>query len=125
MIIYSIGEYNIMDCYVLLKVNSENQMQNQKITIAYVSDMEAERNALMTDVFPLLKDYCRERHSIEFQVVDMRWGVPADSSDRHSTVSRCMDEIKDCQTHSIGPNFVVCYIIFMTFNLNCMSYTLT
>ena len=69
--------------------------------------MEAERNALMTNVFPLLKDYCRERHGVEFQVVDMRWGVPAGSADAHSTITRCMSEINECQKYSIGPNFVV------------------
>ena len=33
-----------------------------------LADMEQERNSLMTNIFPLLKDYCRERYNVEFQV---------------------------------------------------------
>ena len=37
----------------------------------------------------------------------MRWGVPDDCTDKHTTVSRCMKEIFGCKKYSIGPNFVV------------------
>lgn len=30
--------------------------------------MSVERNTLMEKVYPRLKDYCRERHGLEFQV---------------------------------------------------------
>lgn len=32
------------------------------------TDMACERNLLMKEVYPALKDFCRERHGIEFQV---------------------------------------------------------
>ena len=33
-----------------------------------ITDMEAERNALMEHVYPRLKHFCRERYGLEFQV---------------------------------------------------------
>ena len=41
------------------------------------------------------------------KVVDMRWGVPEQASDNHSTTELCIQEIKKCQEISVGPNFVV------------------
>ena len=41
------------------------------------------------------------------QIVDMRWGVPEQASDNHSTTDLCIQEIKKCQEVSVGPNFVV------------------
>lgn len=37
----------------------------------------------------------------------MRWGVPEQASDNHSTTELCIQEIKKCQEISVGPNFVV------------------
>lgn len=31
--------------------------------------MSMERNALMEGVYPRIKDYCREKHGLEFQVI--------------------------------------------------------
>lgn len=61
----------------------------------------------MRDIYPKLKNYCRNRYGLEFQVVDMRWGVRDEATDDHMTSALCMAEIKACQRVSIGPNFVV------------------
>ena len=37
----------------------------------------------------------------------MRWGVPEEASDDHSTSSLCLAEVLNCQKLSTGPNFVV------------------
>ena len=37
----------------------------------------------------------------------MRWGVPEQAADNHSTTDLCIQEIKKCQEVSVGPNFVV------------------
>ena len=37
----------------------------------------------------------------------MRWGVPEEASDNHSTADLCVQEIRKCQEVSIGPCFVV------------------
>ncbi|CAF3380636.1 unnamed protein product [Rotaria sp. Silwood2] len=52
-------------------------------------------------------EYCREKHGLEFQVVDMRWGVRDEATDDHKTTELCMQEIDNCQRVSVGPNFVV------------------
>ena len=70
-------------------------------------DTSMERNSLMQHIYPKLKEYCREKHGLEFQVVDMRWGVRDEATDDHKTTELCMQEIDNCQRVSVGPNFVV------------------
>lgn len=60
----------------------------------------------MENVYPKIKEYCKEKHGLEFQVVDMRWGVRDEATDDHMTTDLCMNEIKNCQRLSVGPNFV-------------------
>ena len=61
-----------------------------------------ERNTLMEWVYPKIKEYCKERHGLEFQVrrktavtdgsniqvVDMRWGVRDEMTNEHMTTVR-------------------------------------
>lgn len=61
----------------------------------------------MKDVYSRLKDYCRNRHGLDFQLVDMRWGVRDEATDDHITTDLCLKEIELCQKISVGPNFVV------------------
>lgn len=70
------------------------------------TDMTLERNSLMERVYPRLKKYCRERFGLDFQVVDMRWGVRDEATDDHQTVDLCSREIANCQRLSLGPNFI-------------------
>ena len=37
----------------------------------------------------------------------MRWGIPGDASDDHSTVDLCMREIDHCKKLSFGTYFIV------------------
>ena len=37
-------------------------------TSSTFTDTSMERNTLMAQVYPKLKDYCREKHGLEFQV---------------------------------------------------------
>jgi len=39
-----------------------------KILFVYFSDTTIERNLLMEAVYPKLKEYCREKHGLDFQV---------------------------------------------------------
>ena len=75
-------------------------------TSSTFTDMLMERNTLMQFVYPKIKSYCRERHGVEFQVVDMRWGVRDEMTNDHLTTDLCMAELKTCQQLSIGPNFI-------------------
>ncbi|KAK3090305.1 hypothetical protein FSP39_010788 [Pinctada imbricata] len=70
------------------------------------SDMRAERNTLAKDVFPQLKKFCAQ-NNLDFQVVDMRWGVTEDSQNDHTVEKICLLEVENCQKMSVGPNFVV------------------
>ncbi|CAB0044685.1 unnamed protein product [Trichogramma brassicae] len=81
-------------------------------TSSTFTDTTMERNTLMAQCYPKLKDYCREKHGLEFQVVDMRWGVRDEATDDHMTTELCMREIENCQRLSMGPNFVVCSFLF-------------
>lgn len=60
----------------------------------------------MRDVYPSLRTYCQQR-GLEFQVVDMRWGVRDEAAADHKTNELCVQEIKNCQRLTPGPNFVV------------------
>ncbi|ELU02390.1 hypothetical protein CAPTEDRAFT_71578, partial [Capitella teleta] len=64
-----------------------------------------ERNILMEDAYPRLKDFSRTL-GLEFQVVDMRWGVREEAQDDHMTSSLCVKEITKCVRSSAGPSFV-------------------
>ena len=41
----------------------------------------------------------------------MRWGVPEEASDNHSTADLCVQEIRKCQEVSVGPCFVVRFVL--------------
>lgn len=76
--------------------------------------MKMERNYLLEKIYPQLQDYCSSlknsiavQYSLEFQVVDMRWGVRDEALLDHSGPKTCMDELRSCQKVSLGPNFVV------------------
>ncbi len=82
-------------------------------TSSTFTDTLVERNMLMEKIYPRLKTYCKEYHNLEFQVVDMRWGVRDESTDEHKTADLCMTEIDRCQALSLGPNFVVNIILVL------------
>ena len=64
--------------------------------------MLLERQTLMEHVYPRVKDYCRQRYGLDFQVVDMRWGVRDEMTNEHVTTELCMQELATCQQLSIG-----------------------
>ena len=81
--------------------------------------MLMERNCLMEYVYPKIKEYCREKHGLEYQVnpdgeksvkmphaqvVDMRWGVRDEMTDEHMTTVRapCM-ELSSFDNYVSGP----------------------
>ena len=43
---------------------------------------------------------------MHLQIIDMRWGVRDEATDDHSTTKICLEEIKNCQDMSVGPNFI-------------------
>ena len=69
-------------------------------------DMKLERNALQQNVFPKLREYCRQRNA-RFQAVDLRWGVSEEASYDQQTMSICLRELEQCQQISPQPNFII------------------
>ena len=74
--------------------------------------MKSERNTFVKKVYPVLKEFCASL-GLDFQVMDMRWGVTDFATNDHSTTSLCLKEIENCRRLSRGPCFVVCTIIII------------
>ncbi|XP_054751872.2 NACHT domain- and WD repeat-containing protein 1-like [Lytechinus pictus] len=68
-------------------------------------DAEAERNVLLNEVYPTVWWWCKN-NDLDFQLVDMRWGVRDEASTDHTTSQICLREIQKCQNVSMGPNFL-------------------
>jgi len=54
----------------------------------------------------VLQRHCADR-GLDFQVVNLRWGVTDDVINDHQVSGLCLREIATCQRLSVGPNFVV------------------
>ena len=75
------------------------------------TDTKAERNYLMREIYPRIRQFCDER-GIDFSVVDYRWGIRDHDTNDHTTKEICMNEIDKCYHDSIdAPCFV-----FLSFN---------
>ncbi|XP_074722061.1 NACHT and WD repeat domain-containing protein 2 [Strix uralensis] len=69
-------------------------------------DTIAERSALREHVYPKLREFCRENYGLEFQVIDLYWGVGADEWDSPELQKTRMKLLEDCLKSSAGPCFV-------------------
>ena len=70
------------------------------------TDMKEERTVLFREAFPDLQDLCKSV-GLEFQVVDMRWGVSEHMVADHGVSAISRQQIALCQRLSTGPKFVV------------------
>ena len=66
-------------------------------------DMNAERNYLITEVFPELREWCRKRKII-LTDIDLRWGVTPDDEKSGNTINVCLQTINECHP------FFLCFI---------------
>ena len=81
-------------------------MQWKKVTIFISStfnDMHAERDYLVKDVFPELREWCEER-KIHLVDVDLRWGVTEEDSSSNNTVLACLNNIDNSRP------FFLCFL---------------
>ncbi|KAH3692060.1 hypothetical protein DPMN_194937 [Dreissena polymorpha] len=74
-------------------------------TSSTFTDTKHERNMLMREAYPKIKEHCRN-FGYEFQVVDMRWGVRDEATDDHMGTELCLRELRLYQKLSTGPSFV-------------------
>ncbi|KAH3766652.1 Tetratricopeptide repeat protein [Pelomyxa schiedti] len=58
-------------------------------------DMDAERNLIVKQVFPRLKQICMER-DVCLTYVDLRWGLTGTASDNAATLLLCLRELSQC-----------------------------
>lgn len=70
------------------------------------SDMKAERDALLMNTFPKLREYC-QKLGARFQALDLRWGVSQEAALDQQTMNICFEELKRCQRLSPKPNFII------------------
>uniref|UniRef100_A0A8C5T3J3 NACHT and WD repeat domain containing 2 n=1 Tax=Malurus cyaneus samueli TaxID=2593467 RepID=A0A8C5T3J3_9PASS len=81
--------------------------QERRVFIsANPEDTIAERRALREHVYPKLREFCRENYGLEFQVIDLYWGVEADEWDSPELQKTRMKLLEDCLKSSAGPCFV-------------------
>ncbi len=81
-------------------------MKWKKATIFISStfnDMHAERDYLIKEVFPELREWCEER-KILFIDIDLRWGVTEDDSNNNATVRKCLEHIDKSRP------FFICFL---------------
>ncbi|KAJ3042457.1 hypothetical protein HDV00_007227 [Rhizophlyctis rosea] len=69
------------------------------------TDTQLERNLLIRDGYPILTEVCRIL-GWDFEVVDMRWGIPDHQVHSNATEDICLTEIERCFKVSAGPAFV-------------------
>ncbi|XP_043919383.1 NACHT and WD repeat domain-containing protein 2 [Protopterus annectens] len=71
-----------------------------------LADTEAERSALREHVYPKLREFCRENYGLDFQVVDLYWGIDSEEWDSPELQKTRMKLLEECLKTSAGPCFV-------------------
>ncbi|MEI6270294.1 MAG: tetratricopeptide repeat protein, partial [Methylococcaceae bacterium] len=64
-------------------------------------DMHAERDYLVSHVFPVIRRACRERQ-VEFTEIDLRWGVTSEEAEQGKVVRICLEEINRCRPYFLS-----------------------
>ena len=63
--------------------------------------MHAERDYLVSHVFPVIRRACRERQ-VEFTEIDLRWGVTKEDAEQGKVVRICLEEINRCRPYFLS-----------------------
>ena len=61
----------------------------------------------MRHAYPGLRHYCREKYNVEFEVVDVKWGLSESELDRDDVMQLGLQHLRECLDTSLGPSFVV------------------
>jgi len=69
------------------------------------NDLKIERDLLQSEVFPEIKDFCRNI-GYDFQVIDLRWGVSNEAGLDHRAMKICLDEVERSLDYP-KPNFLI------------------
>lgn len=60
------------------------------------NDMHAERDYLVKNVFPHLREWCERKH-LFLRDIDLRWGVSRKDSETKNTIYRCLTGVDSCR----------------------------
>eukprot|EP00004_Rigifila_ramosa_P003105 TRINITY_DN1325_c0_g1_i10.p1 TRINITY_DN1325_c0_g1~~TRINITY_DN1325_c0_g1_i10.p1 ORF type:complete len:1309 (+),score=319.57 TRINITY_DN1325_c0_g1_i10:273-4199(+) len=71
------------------------------------TDTAFERDMLIADVYPYVKEYGMMNGVEFFQPSELRWGIRSEVADTHQTSNTCMAEIARCQRDSLGISFIL------------------
>ncbi|KAH3757348.1 Tetratricopeptide repeat protein [Pelomyxa schiedti] len=83
---------------------SRSAMKKRQVRVFLSStflDMQGERDELLKNVFPKIKEQCAKR-GIFFSEVDLRWGITAEQSESGDVLSICLNEIDKCRPFFIS-----------------------
>lgn len=69
------------------------------------ADMRRERDLLQREVFPRLADLSRSLGA-DFRVIDLRWGIPDEASQRHSVADMCLAEVEEALKAEVEPRLL-------------------
>ena len=79
-------------------------IKKQKVRVFISStfrDMHSERDYLIKEVFPELRERCL-RKGLQLIDVDLRWGVTEIEAEQGKVLEICLDEIENCRPFFIG-----------------------
>jgi hypothetical protein len=77
------------------------EKQVRVFTSSTFRDMHAERDHLVTVVFPELRERV-EQLGLEFFDVDLRWGVTKEQADNDQVLDVCLRQIEECRPFFVG-----------------------
>eukprot|EP00736_Rhodelphis_marinus_P002020 Rmarinus@m.10381 len=95
----------------LLSGDSEQleEMRVRRKLAVFVSstftDTVEERNALVSEVFPKVREYAKTL-GLEFEAVEMRWGIQDEAAADHRTWEFCQQQLERCRRESGGLYFL-------------------
>ncbi|MCL2476699.1 tetratricopeptide repeat protein [Candidatus Bathycorpusculum sp.] len=85
-------------------IKAYNETTNRKIRVFISStftDMAEERNVIVNNVFPRLREYCSER-MVDIVEVDLRWGISQNDVENGKVINICLGEVLKCRPFFIG-----------------------
>lgn len=88
--------------FVRNELRSDLKKRNVRVFISSTfRDMMMERDYLMKNVFPEIKQLCKQ-YGVAFTEVDLRWGVTNEDVEQGKVIEICLNEIDNSRPYFIG-----------------------
>ena len=92
---------NAIDQPIGIKTNAPSRREMRVFISSTFRDMQKERDILIRQVFPSIRQLCRARGA-GFSEVDLRWGVTEQQAERGEVLPVCIAEIENSRPNFIG-----------------------